>query len=72
MIELHRLNGTAFWLNSEKIKLLETNPDTCITLMNGEKFIVRNQVHEICQKIVDYKYMITHGFNASGTASHEK
>ena len=41
MIELTRLNGTPMVLNSDLIKTAEASPDTMLTLINGEKLIVR-------------------------------
>jgi flagellar protein FlbD len=44
MIELTRLNGTPIVLNSDLIKTAEASPDTMLTLINGEKLIVRERV----------------------------
>ena len=41
MIQLTRLNGNPIALNSDLIKFVENAPDTVITLINGEKIIVR-------------------------------
>lgn len=64
MISLHRFNGVEFYLNADQVKLVESIPDSCITLLNGEKYLVRESIPEIIQKIVDYKYMTTHGFHS--------
>lgn len=61
MISVHRLNGKEFFLNAELILTIESIPDTCITLNNGQKFLVLESIPEIVTKIVDYKYMIQHG-----------
>ncbi len=44
MIELTRLNGTPMVLNSDLIKTAEASPDTMLTLINGEKLIVREEL----------------------------
>ena len=44
MIELTRLNGTPIVLNSDLIKTAEASPDTMLTLTNGEKLIVREDL----------------------------
>ncbi len=44
MIELTRLNGTPMVLNSDLIKTAEASPDTMLTLINGEKLIVREDL----------------------------
>ena len=41
MIEVTRLNGSTMVLNSDLIKTAEASPDTMLTLINGEKLIVR-------------------------------
>ena len=44
MIELTRLNGAPIVLNSDLIKTAEASPDTMLTLINGEKLIVRERL----------------------------
>ena len=44
MIELTRLNGNPMVLNSDLIKTAEASPDTMLTLINGEKLIVREDM----------------------------
>ena len=44
MIELTRLNGQPMVLNSDLIKTAEASPDTMLTLINGEKLIVREEI----------------------------
>ena len=56
MIQLHRLNGKAFVVNSDNIKFIESTPDTLLTLMtNDEKLMVKESVEEVIQKVIDYK-----------------
>ncbi len=55
MIELTRLNGTAMVLNSDLIKTAEASPDTMLTLINGEKLIVREELAEVVERIVAYR-----------------
>ena len=56
MITLHRLNGKEFVLNGEFIKFVEATPDTVITLSpNDEKFMVRESVAEVIEKVIEYK-----------------
>ena len=46
MIELTRLNGNPMVLNSDLIKTAEASPDTMLTLINGEKLIVREELEK--------------------------
>ncbi|HOA72552.1 MAG TPA: flagellar FlbD family protein [Phycisphaerae bacterium] len=54
MIRLTRLNNTSFILNADLIKTIEERPDTTITLINGETFIVRDTVEEVVARAVEY------------------
>jgi flagellar protein FlbD len=55
MIELTRLNGTPMVLNSDLIKTAEASPDTMLTLINGEKLIVREQIEEVVDRVLAYR-----------------
>jgi flagellar protein FlbD len=55
MIELTRLNGTPMVLNSDLIKTAEASPDTMLTLINGEKLIVREQTSEVVERVLAYR-----------------
>jgi len=58
MIALRRLNGQPLMVNADLIESLESTPDTVVTLISGNKLIVRDRPDEIAQKIVDYKRKI--------------
>jgi flagellar protein FlbD len=55
MIELTRLNGKAMVLNSDLIKTAEASPDTMLTLVNGEKLIVREELAEVVERVLRYR-----------------
>jgi flagellar protein FlbD len=42
-------------LNSDLIKTAEASPDTMITLVNGEKLIVREAPAEIVERVLAYR-----------------
>jgi len=54
MISLTRLNGQRFVLNADLIRTVEQRPDTTITLVNGDHFIVQEPVEEVVSRAVDY------------------
>jgi flagellar protein FlbD len=58
MIRLTRLNNQPFVVNSDLIKFVEEAPDTLITLMNGEKFMVRESGGEVISLIVEFRRAI--------------
>lgn len=55
MIELSRMNGTPFVLNGELIKSIEKTPDTLITLISGEKFMVLESAETVVERVMNYK-----------------
>jgi flagellar protein FlbD len=55
MIQLTRLNGIAIVLNSDLIKTAEASPDTMLTLINGEKLIVREPCEEVTERVLAYR-----------------
>jgi flagellar protein FlbD len=55
MIELTRLKGVKFALNSEQIETVEETPDTVITLLNGHKYVVRESAGEIVSLIETFR-----------------
>jgi flagellar protein FlbD len=61
MIELTRLNGHAMALNSDLIKLVEQAPDTVITLLSGEKIIVRETAQEVIARVICFRRAVLQG-----------
>src|SRR5664279_2476387 len=55
MIELTRLNSNPIILNSDLIKTAEASPDTMLTLINGEKLIVRESIAEVVERVLAYR-----------------
>ena len=55
MIRLTRLGGKQFVLNCELIKFLESTPDTVITLTDGQKLMVLEDVETVIQETVSYR-----------------
>jgi len=58
MIPLTRLNGSPIYLNSDLIKYAEASPDTMLTLVHGEKMVVRESCDELLQRMTDYRIRI--------------
>jgi len=55
MIQLTRLNSLPIILNSDLIKTAESSPDTMLTLINGEKIIVRESCEEVTERVLAYR-----------------
>jgi len=58
MIDLHRIDGTKILVNLDLIELIEETPDTIVTLTNEHKYVVKEKIPEIIEKIVDFKCSI--------------
>lgn len=55
MITVTRLNGQPFVLNAELIRTIESNPDTIVTLIGGDKLIVKEPMKEIIRRVINYR-----------------
>lgn len=55
MIELHRLNGSAIFINAELVESLEATPDTVVTLTTGRRLLVAEPVHDVIGRMVAYR-----------------
>jgi flagellar protein FlbD len=54
MIQLTRLNNQPLVVNADLIKFIENAPDTVITLLTGEKLVVRESVNEVLKRIGEF------------------
>jgi flagellar protein FlbD len=61
MIQLTRLNNSPLMVNSDLVKFVEQSPDTVITLINGEKILVRERADEVLNRIVEFRRSVMHG-----------
>ena len=61
MIQLTRLNHHPLAVNSDLIKFVEQAPDTVITLLNGEKIVVRESAQEVLQRVVEFRRSVLQG-----------
>jgi flagellar protein FlbD len=55
MIQLTRLNNKPLGVNSDLIKFVEQAPDTLITLITGEKIVVRESAEDVVARIVEFR-----------------
>lgn len=51
MIQLTKLNGPEFALNADLIERAEATPDTVLTMVDGTKYVVRESVPEVIDRI---------------------
>lgn len=58
MIKLTGLNNKELIINAEVIEKLEAVPESLITLINGNKYLVLESNEEIINRIIEYKNKI--------------
>jgi flagellar protein FlbD len=68
MIQLTRLNNTTLTINSDLIKCVEQSPDTVISLLSGEKILVRESAGQILDAIVAFRRRVLSGLNPWASA----
>ncbi len=61
MIQLTRLNNHPLTVNSDLIKSVEQAPDTVITLVNGDKIVVRESAQEVLERVVQFRRSVLQG-----------
>ena len=58
MVTLTRITGTQFALNPDLIERIDRTPDTVITLVDGTKYLVREDLDEVIAAIVSYRAQV--------------
>jgi flagellar protein FlbD len=61
MIRLTRLNNQPLIVNSDLIKCVENAPDTVLTLVTGEKIIVRETTQQVLERVIEFRRAILAG-----------
>ena len=61
MIRLNRLNHQQMIVNSDLIKFVESNPDTVITLVSGEKILVQEAAEEVIARVIEFRRAVLVG-----------
>ena len=55
MVTLTRLTGSVFAINSDLIERVDSTPDTVITLVDGTKYLVRESLEEVVDRVRRYR-----------------
>jgi flagellar protein FlbD len=58
MILLTRMSGQAFVINAEKIRYVESTPDTVVVCDRGEKVMVKESLQEVVRRSIEYARVI--------------
>ena len=72
MIRLTKLDGGEMYLNPDHIETIEETPDTHITLLNGNRYLVREHIRTIIDRIIFFKGRIIHRADACRWQKHQK
>lgn len=72
MILLTRLNKKSLTVNSDLIKFVEESPDTIVTLITGEKIVVRESLEKILALVIEFRRSVLRGLPAfwDSSSSH--
>lgn len=55
MIKVTRLNGLDIVINADLIEFIESTPDTVLTLSTGTKFLLKDSVQDVVNKVIAYR-----------------
>jgi Uncharacterized protein, possibly involved in motility len=55
MIYITQRNGSKIYINPELIQMVESTPDTIITLVSNKKLIVKDTPQEIAERFIEYR-----------------
>ncbi|QWC84718.1 flagellar FlbD family protein [Nocardioidaceae bacterium] len=58
MIALTRLSGSVFVLNADLIERVDATPDTVVTLVDGKKYVVREDLAMLVESVLAYRGQI--------------
>ncbi len=55
VIILMRLNGQRFAVNPDLIERVESTPDTIVTLVDGTKYLVKEDMEAIAELVIEHR-----------------
>jgi flagellar protein FlbD len=58
VIWVTRLNGSEIVVNADLIEVVESTPDTVLTLVDGKKYVVHESAEEVVNRIRAYRASI--------------
>ncbi len=63
MIKVTKLNNQEIIVNAELIRFVEQTPDTLITLISGDRLIVKESMEEVVKRAIEYNRSIRTNFS---------
>jgi len=58
MIKLTKIGGSECFFNHSLFELIEESPDTCITMSNGNRYLVLESGQQILEKIISFNVSV--------------
>jgi flagellar protein FlbD len=55
LVTLSRLNGSVVAINPDLITWIDVTPDTIVSLLGGDKIIVRESLEEVIERVVAFR-----------------
>ncbi|MEB3188642.1 MAG: flagellar FlbD family protein [bacterium] len=55
MIKLTKFNGQQFVVNCDLIEAIESTPDTVVSLTTDQRYVVRETVDEVIERVASFK-----------------
>ena len=55
MLKLTKFTGEEIYVNPEMVKSIEPGGDTVVTLVTGDRLLVKEEVEVICERFLQYK-----------------
>jgi flagellar protein FlbD len=59
LITLSRLNGSVVAINPDLITWIDVTPDTTVSLLGGDKIIVREPLEEVIGAIIEFRRAVS-------------
>ncbi len=72
MIHVTRINHTPLVLNSDLIEHVQATPDTVISLVNGQKFMVLEDTDEVIRRVIEFRRSILTATLPGGTLTPQR
>jgi len=65
LITLTRLNGQAIAVNPDLITWIERTPDATISLLTGDRLVVREPLEEVIERVIAFRRAVRGGEDVS-------
>jgi flagellar protein FlbD len=65
LVTLSRLNGTVVAINPDLITWIDVTPDTIVSLLGGDKIIVRESLEEVIERVIAFRRNVGPSYTGS-------